>query len=201
MKILLLTRNHVVHEFVELVADRVGAQLDVQDTIEGIVDTEYDFLFVDDRGDLLEKSITLIDSLDTQNNIVLYNKTKPIHDLFDLGIKKPFLPSDIQAILEEIPKPKVHLEEDQILNIRDIDEIKSLLEDEGLEIVSEEDLVDEITSGSDLYMAEEKLEREESTSVEEKLLEAIMQMEPKKIRKLLKGAEVSINIRFPKENE
>jgi len=201
MKILLLTRNHVVHEFVELVADRVGAQLDVQDTIEGIVDIGYDFLFVDDRGDLLEKSITLIDSFDTQKNIVLYNKTKPMHDLFDLGIKKPFLPSDIQTILEEIPKPKIHLEEDQILNIRDIDEIKSLLEDEGLEIISEEDLADEITSESDLHIVEEKIEREESASVEEKLLEAIMQMESKKIRKLLKGAEVTINIRFPKENE
>jgi len=195
MKILLLTRNHVVREFVELVADRVEAELVVYDAVEEIVDAGYDFLFVDDRGELLEQSVMLIDNLDTGKNIVLYNKTKEIHDLFDIQVKKPFLPSDIQMILEELPTSKVHLEEDQILNIRDIDEIKSLLEDEGLEIVSEEDLADEITAESELQIVGSQI------SQEEKLLEAIIQMEPKKIRKLLKGAEVTINIRFPKENE
>jgi hypothetical protein len=45
------------------------------------------------------------------------------------------------------------------------------------------------------------VESERCANVEEKLLEAIMQMESKKIRKLLKGAEVSIQIRFPKESK
>jgi len=197
MKILLLTRNHVVREFVELVADRVSAQLEVRDVVEGIEDEGYDFLFVDDRGDLLEQSISLVDMLDTQRNVVLYNETKAIHDLFDQAVKKPFLPSDIQAILEEKVVSRVHLEEDQILNIQDIDEIKSLLEDEGMEIVSEEDLVDEITAESGLQI----VESEADPSMEEKLMEAITEMEPKKIRKLLRGAEVTITIRFPKESE
>jgi hypothetical protein len=195
MKILLLTRNHVVREFVELVADRVDAELVLYDTVEGIVDVGYDFLFVDDRGELLEQSKALIERLETRKNIVLYNQAKEIHDLFDIQVKKPFLPSDIQMILEAPPETKVHLEEDQILNIRDIDEIKSLLEDEGLEIVSEEDLADEITAESGIQIVESQI------SQENKLIEAIMQMEPKRIRKLLKGAEVTIKIRFPKGNE
>jgi hypothetical protein len=195
MKILLLTRNHVVREFVELVADRVDAELVLYDTVEGIVDVGYDFLFVDDRGELLEQSKALIERLETRKNIVLYNQAKEIHDLFDIQVKKPFLPSDIQMILEAPPETKVHLEEDQILNIRDIDEIKSLLEDEGLEIVSEEDLADEITAESGIQIVESQI------SQEDKLIEAIMQMEPKRIRKLLKGAEVTIKIRFPKGNE
>jgi hypothetical protein len=195
MKILLLTRNHVVREFVELVADRVDAELVLYDTVEGIVDAGYDFLFVDDRGELLEQSKALIERLETRKNIVLYNQAKEIHDLFDIQVKKPFLPSDIQMILEAPPETKVHLEEDQILNIRDIDEIKSLLEDEGLEIVSEEDLADEITAESGIQIVESQI------SQEDKLIEAIIQMEPKRIRKLLKGAEVTIKIRFPKGNE
>jgi hypothetical protein len=195
MKILLLTRNHVVREFVELVADRVDAELVLYDTVEGIVDVGYDFLFVDDRGELLEQSKALIERLETRKNIVLYNQAKAIHDLFDIQVKKPFLPSDIQMILEAPPETEVHLEEDQILNIRDIDEIKSLLEDEGLEIVSEEDLADEITAESGIQIVESQI------SQEDKLIEAIMQMEPKRIRKLLKGAEVTIKIRFPKGNE
>jgi hypothetical protein len=195
MKILLLTRNHVVREFVELVADRVDAELVLYDTVEGSVDVGYDFLFVDDRGELLEQSKALIERLETRKNIVLYNQAKEIHDLFDIQVKKPFLPSDIQMILEAPPETKVHLEEDQILNIRDIDEIKSLLEDEGLEIVSEEDLADEITAESGIQIVESQI------SQEDKLIEAIMQMEPKRIRKLLKGAEVTIKIRFPKGNE
>jgi len=184
-----------VREFVELVADRVDAELVLYDTVEGIVDVGYDFLFVDDRGELLEQSKALIERLETRKNIVLYNQAKEIHDLFDIQVKKPFLPSDIQMILEAPPETKVHLEEDQILNIRDIDEIKSLLEDEGLEIVSEEDLADEITAESGIQIVESQI------SQEDKLIEAIMQMEPKRIRKLLKGAEVTIKIRFPKGNE
>ena len=197
MKILLLTRNHVVREFIELVADRVGAVLEVREGIKDISDRGYDFLFVDDRGELLEESLSLLDQLDQAQHIVLYNVSKEIHTRFDMQIKKPFLPSDIQEILTHTSTPKVHLEEDQILNIQDIEEIKSLLEDEGMEIVSEEDLIDEIDVESGLQIVESEVD----PKVEEKLLEAIMQMEPKKIRKLLKGAEVSIKIRFPKESE
>ena len=196
MKILLLTRNHVVREFIELVADRMGAVLDVRDSVAQIEDVGYDYLFVDDRGVFLQESMALVEGLDTYQNIVLYNETDPLHEKFDLQIKKPFLPSDIQAILEQTPEPKEHDAEDQILNLQDIDEIKSLLEDEGLEIVAEEDLVDEIDTENAYGIMET-----EPSKVEEKLLQAITKMEPKKIRKLLKGAEITLSIRFPKESK
>ncbi len=195
MRILLLTRNHVVREFIELVADRVGAVLEVREKAEDLSDQEIDFLFVDDRGELLEQSLPLLDSLDHAEHVVLYNELKEAHSLFDRQVKKPFLPSDIQEILEDTTSSVTHLAEDQILNIQDIEEIKTLLEDEGMEIVSEEDLVDEI----DTTEEEKLVESEETVDSEAKLLEAIMQMEPKKIRKLLRGAEVQITIKFPKE--
>ena len=196
MKILLLTRNHVVREFIELVADRVGAVLEVRENAEDLSDQEIDFLFVDDRGELLEQSLSLLDSLEHAEHVVLYNELKEAHSLFDRQIKKPFLPSDIQEILEDTTPSVAHLAEDQILNIQDIEEIKTLLEDEGMEIVSEEDLVDEIDTTEEEKLVERE---EEAVDSEVKLLEAILEMEPKKIRKLLRGAEVQISIKFPKE--
>jgi len=197
MKILLLTQNHVVKEFIELVADRVGAELEVWDRVETVTDSGYDFLFVDDRGVLLEEAQKLLDLLDTYQNVVLYTRPNVLHEQFDVQLKKPFLPSDIQKILDRMPNPKVHQIEDQILNIQAIEEIKNLLEHEGMEIISEEELIDEIDTGLD---RQETGEAQNSDS-HEKLLEALTAMEPKKIRKLLKGAEVNITIRFPKEDK
>ena len=194
MKILLLTRNHVVREFIELVADRVGAALEVRDHIAEPIG-EPDYLFVDDRGELLEIGLPLLEQLPQTVHIVLYNEPKEAHKAFDKMVKKPFLPSDIQEILEQNRPGEAALQAEQILNIQDIEEIKTLLEDEGLEIVSEEDLADEIDSPLGGMLQES----EADTKLEERLLEAISRMEPKKIRKLLRGAEVQITIKFPKE--
>jgi len=195
MKILLLTRNHVVREFIELVTGRIAADLDVREHANGVDDEAYDFLFVDDRGTLLEESMVLLERLETYQNIVLFNEENTLHALFDQKIKKPFLPSDIQSILETSPAEESLPSEEQILNIQDIEEIRGLLESEGMEIVSEEELVDEIAMP--MPTPEDTLE----ASTEEKLLAAISSMEPKKIRKLLKGAEITLRIRFPKEAE
>ena len=195
MKILLLTRNHVVKEFIELVADRVGAVLEVWDRVEEVIDARYDFFFVDDRGVFLEESQGLLGVLGVCQNVVLYSEPHALHTRFDLRVKKPFLPSDIQTILENAPASDEHLLEDQILNIQDIEEIKSLLEHEGMQIVSEEDLIDEI----DTELGIKNRKTEQRLDTQEKLLEALVHMEPKRIRKLLRGAEMHITIKFPKE--
>ncbi len=195
MKVLLLTRNHVVREFIELVTGRIAADLEVREDANGVEDEAYDFLFVDDRGSLLEESIVLLERLKTHQNIVLYNEKNTLHALFGQKIKKPFLPSDIQSILEASPAEKNLPSEEQILNIQDIEEIRGLLESEGMEIVSEEELVDEIEMEHGIS------ETEREVRMDEELLMALRNMEPKKIRKLLKGAEVTLTIRFPKETE
>jgi len=195
MKILLVTRNHVVREFVELVTDRLGAALDVVQHISEVQKRPYDFFFLDDRGEVLEESLSLLPRLEVQQAVVLYSEPNPLHASFDQKIKKPFLPSDIQALLEtHVLQPSMALE-DQVLNIQDIEEIRGLLENEGLEIVSEETLADALSK------EEEMTKRGVSGSVEERLLAAIVKMEPKKIRKLLKGAEFTLTIKFPEEKQ
>ena len=195
MKVLLLTRNHVVREFIELVAGRVGADLEVQEHADDTVGKGYDFLLVDDRGALLQEGLILLERLEIHQSIVLYSEENRLHEQFDQKVKKPFLPSDIAALLESVPAEKSLPTEEQVLNIQDIEEIRGLLESEGMEIVSEEELVDEIEMEHGIS------ETEKETRMDEELLMALRNMEPKKIRKLLKGAEVTLTIRFPKETE
>ena len=196
MKVLLLTRNHVVRDFVALVTGRMEAVLEVQKHAEEIREEAYDFLLVDDRGSFLEDGLALMERMDFPQSIVLYSEENGNHAYFDHKVKKPFLPSDIQQILEsEVGVEETLQKEEQILNLQDIEEIRGLLESEGMEIVSEEELADEIEMGYGSSEAEKK------RSMEEELLAALSHMEPKKIRKLLNGAEVTLTIRFPKETE
>ena len=189
MRILLLTRNHVVREFIELVADRIGALLEVQELVPEADAHAYDVLLVDDCGTLLEESMPLLGRLQACQRIVLYTQAHTLHEMFDLKVKKPFLPSDIQSILEKRVVTKEAQAQEQVLHIEDIAEIRSLLEGEGVEIISEEELVEEVTVETEIVHG----------TMEEKLLEAVLEMKPKKIRKLLQGAEVTLKISFPKE--
>ena len=104
-------------------------------------------------------------------------------------------------------------EEILILDGQEIELIKQLLLDEEQEPAENEE--SEVESESAIVEEQEKSkkrkkpkrkEKKKTTSktkqksmrFEENLLEALVEMKPKKIRKLLEGAEVSIAIRFPK---
>jgi len=104
-------------------------------------------------------------------------------------------------------------EEILILDGQEIEIIKQLLLDEELETAENEE--PEVEPESVIVEEQNKPEKrkkpkkkkknktasktkEQKMGFEENLLEALVEMKPKKIRKLLKGAEVSIVIRFPK---
>jgi len=202
MKILLLTRNHVVKEFVSLVADRVSAKLFVVDNISDVKPKRYDFMFVDDGSIPLEQSIEMMEELDRSIcSVLLYSRDSDQGSQFDIMLKKPFLPSDIQNIIEDRERcdgdksEREYLSSDQILNLQDIEEIKTLLDSDELEIVPEEILADEIDKATK--------NREQSSELQngDGILDAILAMDHKRLRKLLAGAEVSISIKFPEGEE
>ena len=174
MKILLLCDNYVVKEFITLASHSVGAKLTtISDTTSKLHDS-YDFLFVDDKGNMIDVAMEILDKRDIAKSIVLYSKESTRHGNFDEAIHKPFLPSDIESLIG-LHKPKT-----QILNLTDIDEIKSLLEDG--------DSVPNIEKQDDTVVTDEDgLE----------LIYKILQMKPKKIRQILSGAEITI--KFPKD--
>ncbi|HFS82601.1 MAG TPA: hypothetical protein ENK71_01395 [Epsilonproteobacteria bacterium] len=79
-----------------------------------------------------------------------------------------------------------------------MEKIKQLLFEEGLSDSSDAlamEMENEALPLEDISVTMEQKE----TNLDKKLLEALVEMKPKKIRKLLEGAEVSITIRFPKE--
>ncbi|SFZ97484.1 Highly acidic protein [hydrothermal vent metagenome] len=145
---------------------------------------------------------------------------------FDEVINKPFLPSQISSLLEdfvdideeqneellntpilnnsEIDKIKAILEEDaneslelelDEFEMRKTEVIKEHLEADGLEIVDEDDMA-EILSKKATKKKSKKRKKRENHSFEETLIEAVKDMKVKKIRKLLKGAEITIKINF-----
>ena len=100
-------------------------------------------------------------------------------------------------------------EEILILDGEEIELIKQLLVDEELEPAKNEKSESVIVQEQEKSKKRKKPKRKEkrkttsktkkkSMRFEENLLEALVEMKPKKIRKLLEGAEVSIAIRFPK---
>ena len=121
----------------------------------------------------------------------------------------------IKALLEEdeIELPEVDLEDAAQIEARKVEVITQKLKENGLEIVNEESIIDELSrtpvpeekekkkakKQKKKKRKKKKQKSEEVYTFEEALLAAIENMKPKKIKKLLKGAEVSIKIRFKDE--
>ncbi len=286
MNILLLNTNPVVSRLVALcMRDDTITFREVSD-ISDAGDTTYDIIFVDDAS-YNNETAAFLDTLNT-GKIVFFSRRdsgEEVGGSFDRVIKKPFLPSQIQAVIDEVANLQVpdtvseevlvderaetakensetsddeHFifplaasaeESDEevplmdsgeeetspkVLDSHEIDQIKALLEEsdeeisplaqeeadyearkvevitqkleeDGLEIVAEEEII-EALSGETSAEAEKKekkkrkkkkkKEKEDVYTFEEALLAAIENMKPKQIKKLLKNAEVHISIKF-----
>jgi len=199
MRVLLLTHNHVVREFVGIAAEKIGASIDFVETLLDVDMGSYDTIFVDDRDALMSSSLGVVGDLDRCQSVLLYSKLNRGNELFDIHVKKPFLPSDIEQVLENIGDADDIFYSEQILNPVDIDEIKSLLECDDTPELSDETLADRIKRTKKAAACKSSRSQPSQSGMETKLLKALRDMEPKKLKKLLRGAEVTISIKFPKE--
>ena len=108
----------------------------------------------------------------------------------------------IKALLEEDEAdelPLLDLEDEKEVEARKVEVITQKLEEEGLEIVEEEEIIAALSEAPKKKKSKskkKKKKKEEVYTFEEALLAAVENMKPKKIKKLLKGAEVTIKIRF-----
>jgi hypothetical protein len=237
----------------------------------------YDMVFVDDASYVAEVR-QLLQNLSFSKKVSLLGKEtdETLFEDFDDLIKKPFLPSQVTAVIESLSVSEEEVQESEekhfifplstevesteeetldeleiperskmILDSNEIERIKALLDDEdeleslvledekdletrkvevitehleadGLEIVSEDEIIDILSNNRDSEkpkkekkqkkMKKEKKKskknkkaEEETYSFEETLIAALEGMKPKKIKKLLKGAEVTIKINFKDE--
>ena len=207
MRILLLSQNQVVRDMVRLAISDMKVSLEVAESMEEIKHDRYDMLLVDEL--FAEKRLIreIPKKLLIKESVLLAGFSDENRKFFDKILKKPFLPKDIRVMieknmakLEEEPEEEEEFTleyflneeekespEESIFDPEDIAEIRKLLNEEDADI-SDENIQEEQTEnfGTDL----------EGTLS----LETILKMNPKKIRKILKGAEITIRIHFP-ENE
>ena len=117
----------------------------------------------------------------------------------------------IKALLEMDEKEEetmVEALDEEAYEARKVEVIKQQLEADGLEIISEEEYVEKLSSKTPKEKKEKRMKsrknenkkskknKEEAFIFEEALIAAVKGMKVKKIKKLLKGAEVTIKINF-----
>ncbi len=207
MKILLLSRNHVVRDMVKLAADKSGVRVETIEKPEDLKEDRCDLLLVDeyfaDRDWIKDASRTLLSRV----SVLLAAYADDNSSYFDRFVQKPFLPDEIGEIIEslklskkEAQKEKIDEEYDldsfveeesltpsgPVLDPNDIEQIRKLLDDKVADL-SDADLMD--SERQDL-----------SGEVEaERVLRMLAKMNPKKLRKLLRGARIDISIHFPED--
>jgi NADH dehydrogenase/NADH:ubiquinone oxidoreductase subunit G len=281
MKILLLNTNPVVSRLVSLCMRDTSIHFEEVGYSDEISDNTYDIVFVDDASYTKELA-AFLDS-GRIGKVVFFSGRDAGDEIgtgIDTVIKKPFLPSQIQQIIDQVASEEVPsaekeglmdseektehflfplsgdksvfseietsdkedvLPEPKVLDSREIEQIKALLDDEddmeqdipedeaeyearkievitkkleadGLEIVQEEDILPILSQEqkkknrkrkkvkkNKVTKKAKKKKEEEIYTIEEALLAAIENMKPKKIKKLLKDAEITIKIRFKEE--
>ena len=259
MNILLINTNPVVSRLISLCMRDDDTVFEEVTDANLIVLDRYDIVFVDDASyiDGLEDTLT---NFMIRKKVFLSSKSfsEDLMGFFDEVIKKPFLPSQITAVLESLDEIEndtekiaeghfifplstdektseddteenaIEIEEPkkaEVLDSSEIERIKALLEDDdlelepvemehdidyesrkvevitqhlesdGLEIVNEDEYVETLSKKSK-KIKKEKKKKEKTFTFEEALIAAVEGMKVKKIKKLLKGADVTIKISF-----
>jgi len=227
MNVLLLSQNHTIQEMFSLaLRDMDQVQLDIVSELEAAEGLQYELMFVDNALSHYQESVARAREMGMAQVWLLSRASDSVDKQFDGQVDKPFLPVEIQEIVqqhitispavtaedadrdkhvvltdEEKPmhkkkkkkkkkreKKHTYKAETEVLNLDEIETIKALLEEDGLEIVHEEELAEKVLQ-----------EREAAVGGDQQaaLIEALRTMRPRKIRKLLKGATVRIEITFP----
>ncbi len=205
MRVLLLSHNHTVQEMVALaLRETPGVELVTAQAADQIEPTTYDMVIIDDALPLYDESVALLQVLGVEPVVLLTHREHTGTEPFDRVVHKPFLPADIRELVERererigTKKRKKHSRKKKkhtqtrtaVLDPDEIETIKSLLEEEGLEVIGEEELTDTVL--------QEAVETPPQDA--EVWISALSGMKAKKLRKLLRGATVRIEIVFPERS-
>lgn len=199
MHILLINKNPIVSKLMELATKSTEIALDETKETSAIEQADgYDIVFVDDGCCKLEDieryfgvSGHQVPVIFIANKITLATLKDGLEGITHI-LKKPFLPSHLVALMHNIEAKKQNAQ--SVLDPDDIATIKELLQTQASQLSTEKTLTKEDLSMIDFVF-------EQSTpSKEDELLKAIKKMKPKKIKKLLEDATVTLTIQFPKES-
>ncbi len=206
MRVLLLSHNHTVQEMVALaLRELADVELVTAQAADHLEPTTYDMVLIDDALPLYEESGALVQALGVEPIVLLAHRGTPDAERFDRVIYKPFLPAEIRELVakereriardmsrssqKKKPKKAKKKKRTEVLDPDEIATIKALLEEEGLEVIGEEELTDTVL--------QEREDPDGQDAVE--WIRLLKKMKTKKLRRLLRGATVRIEITFPKD--
>lgn len=223
MNIALFTYNHVVKEFIGLVAKKLGADLDIAEEASSISGKKFDYIFIDNKDDLMQQADILAETGSGGKTILLYTGVAN-GEKFDYLVKKPFLPSEIESLINECESERngnaesekdddfytdesmsysLNETENQILRSDDIEEIKTLLGESGMtppiEDAADEEPIAINKQAKKSKTSKKNKKRKSYKKVEKKLLKALYDMNKKEIKRLLKGAKITLKIDYLEE--
>ena len=203
MRILLVNTNPVISRLISWnTRSDDTIHIDEIDTMEKIPEVYYDVVFIDEKCCDIQQIDNSLQKMNAGKKILFTAQKEIIIEGIDRVILKPFLPSEITMLLESILSGSENtedillFEESTTTTKESTNKGRSVLDGKEIEIIKQlllEEEPETNRSGID------ELVEKSNVGFEEKLLETLIEMKPKKIRKLLEGAEISITIKFPKE--
>ncbi len=157
MKILLINSNPVVSRLTALSARKEEIQIDEVQEINEIRNSKYDIVFVDADSWNKEVDSAISKDIQTQKRVLFYAQDdKNSNELFDISILKPFLPSEVSAVIRSV--------EENTLSTKDTKEKVIEIEEESIfntletsKDIKEEKKEDFLLSLDDDIILDEKL--------------------------------------------
>jgi len=121
MKILLINSNPVVSRLTALSARKEEIQIDEVQEVNEVSNNHYDIVFVDADSWNKDVDSAISKNIQTQKRVLFYAQDdKGSKDLFDISILKPFLPSEVSAVIRLVEesslstKSSVEVEEKKV---------------------------------------------------------------------------------------
>jgi hypothetical protein len=186
MKILLVNGNPVVSRLTALSARKESIKLDEIKDISELKNSDYDVVFVDFESYSRELSNVLNNSNISKRVLFYTQEDRDKPEIFNLSILKPFLPSEVSAVLREM---KIEMEEreqelaEKPLRLSDLiaekkDDLVPIKLEKDEVSKKEEDKNLELVRPAKEIIREEKIEKD-SKSAEEELLAELNQSKDK----------------------
>jgi hypothetical protein len=183
MHILLININPVVSRLISLCMRESHINLEEVQNVVAVARDRYDVVFVDEAS-YVEEIQELLENLIMRKKVFL-SSSNDVSDearLFDSIIKKPFLPSQITAVLESLEEDDTFTEvpsifplssdEESVEDEEDVDEIVEEDEQEGNEVLDSNE-IEKIKALLD--MDEENIEEVSDEEYESRKIEVIKQ--------------------------
>ena len=144
MKILLINNNPVVSRLTALSARKEDIEIDEIQEVTELNSGNYDIVFVDADSWTKDVRDVISENIKTQKSVIFYAEgDEEEKDSFDISILKPFLPSEVSAVIRSVEASSISLNKDtqnEQFNLDGFDELEDKKEEISLNLDEDLDL-------------------------------------------------------------